>query len=260
MKPSPRIRWIALLLFAFAVAVPLCAQLQQWHARWDSDPQEPRPEGVYKVGHGISAPRAIYQPEPEFSEQARVAGYDGTCVLWLIVDANGMPRQIRVARPVGMGLDAKAIEAVQRWRFSPALKDGNPVAVQINVEVSFRLYTQGDKKPKLFQKANAGDAKAQFEIAQIFLADPYLNLAKDDSKGFGFLEKAAKQNFPPAEFAMGEYFASRKNDLVTAYVWYALAQKSRYKESDQRLKDVAEKMTPEQLAEARRLADSGSPQ
>jgi len=256
MKRNPRIGWIALLLFSLIPAVPICAQLQQWHAREVSDPQEPRPEGVYKVGHGVSAPQATYQPDPEFSEQARKMGYEGTCVLWLVVDANGMPRQIRVARPVGMGLDAKAIEAVQQWRFSPGLKDGNPVAVQINVEVNFRTYLKGDEQT-LFQKANAGDAKAQFEIAQILLADPYF--AKDDSKGFGFLEKAAKQNFPPAEFAMGEYFASRKNDLVTAYVWYALAQKSHYKESDQKLKDVAEKMTPEQLAEARRLADSGGP-
>jgi TonB family protein len=258
MKRSPRIDLIALLLFSLAAAVPISAQLQQWHSRGDSDPQEPLPEGVYKVGHGVSPPRATYQPDPEFSEQARKMGYEGTCLLWLVVDADGMPQEIKVARPVGMGLDAKAIEAVRQWRFSPALKDGNPVAVQINVEVSFRLYGRGDKKPEgLFQKANAGNAKAQFEIAQILLSDSYL--AKDDSKGFGFLEKAAKQNFPAAEFAMGEYFASRKNDLVTAYVWYALAQKSRYKESDQRLKDVAEKMTPEQLAEARRLADSGSP-
>ncbi len=156
-----------------------------------------------------------------------------------------------------MGLDDKAIEAVRQWRFAPAIKDGTPVAVQINVEVSFRLYGQGDKKPRLFQKANAGDAKAQFEIAQIFLSDPYL--ANDDSKGFAFLEKAAKQDFPPAQFAMGDYFSSHRNDLVTAYVWYALARKNRYKQSGQKLKDMAEKMTPEQLAEARRRAESNSP-
>ena len=57
-----------------------------------------------------------------------------------LVAADGRPRDIRVARSLGMGLDEKAIEAVRTWRFEPARKDGNPVAVQINVEVSFRLY------------------------------------------------------------------------------------------------------------------------
>ena len=61
-------------------------------------------------------------------------------MLWLIVDANGAPREIKVARSLGMGLDQKAIEAVRKWKFEPAMKDGRPVAVQINVEVNFRLY------------------------------------------------------------------------------------------------------------------------
>jgi len=209
------------------------------------------------VGRGVSAPRPTYNPDPEFTEQARNVGYEGICVLELVVDAEGMPRNVSVTRAAGMGLDDKAIEAVRQWRFTPGMKGDTPVAVRINVETSFHLYAQGDKKPKLFQKANAGDAKAQFEIAQILLADPYL--AKDDSKGFGYLEKAAKQGLAPAQSAMGDYFSSRKNDLVNAYVWYALARKNRYKESDQKLKDLAEKMTPEQLAEARRRAESGNP-
>jgi TonB family protein len=178
-------------------------------------------------------------------------GYEGVCVLKLVVDADGMPQNIKVVRPVGMGLDEKAIAAVRQWTFSPALKDGEPVAVQIDVEVNFHLYSQ--KKPSLFDKANAGDAKAQLEIAQLLLSDPYL--INDDSRGFSYLEKAARQNFPPAQFAMGEYFSSRKNDLVSAFVWYSLAQKNRYKQSDEKLRDLAEKMTPEQLAEARQRVD-----
>jgi TonB family protein len=61
-------------------------------------------------------------------------------VLGLIVDSSGHPRDVRVSRSLGMGLDEKAIEAVKQWKFEPAKKDGTPVAVQINVEVSFRLY------------------------------------------------------------------------------------------------------------------------
>jgi len=96
--------------------------------------------GIYRVGGGVSAPRAIYSPDPDYSDEARKAKYQGTVVLWLIVDANGRPRDERVARSLGMGLDQRAMEAVRNWRFEPAMKDGHPVAVQINVEVNFRMY------------------------------------------------------------------------------------------------------------------------
>ena len=96
--------------------------------------------GIYRVGGGVSAPRTIYSPDPEYSEEARRAKFQGTVVLWLIVSPDGQPRDLRVMRSIGMGLDQKAIEAVRTWRFDPARKDGKPVAVQINVEVSFRLY------------------------------------------------------------------------------------------------------------------------
>jgi protein TonB len=96
--------------------------------------------GVFKVGGGISAPQALSTPDPEYTEEARNAKTQGTCILWLIVDDQGRPRDIRVVRGLGMGLDAKAIEAVKQWKFQPALKDGRPVNVQISVEVGFRLY------------------------------------------------------------------------------------------------------------------------
>lgn len=96
--------------------------------------------GVYRVGGGVSAPRAIYDPEPEYSEEARKAKYQGSVVLWVIIDANGRPQNLRVQRSLGMGLDEKAIEAVRTWKFQPARKDGQPVAVQVNIEVNFRLY------------------------------------------------------------------------------------------------------------------------
>lgn len=96
--------------------------------------------GVYKVGGGISAPQAVSTPDPEYTEEARNAKTQGMCVLWLIVDDHGNPRDIRVVRGLGFGLDAKAIEAVKQWRFQPAMKDGRPVNVQISVEVGFKLY------------------------------------------------------------------------------------------------------------------------
>lgn len=96
--------------------------------------------GVFRVGGGVSAPRVLENPSPDYSEEARKAKYQGTVVLWLIVDSNGKPRDVKVARSLGMGLDQKAIEAVRLWKFHPAMKDGTPVAVQINVEVNFHLY------------------------------------------------------------------------------------------------------------------------
>ena len=96
--------------------------------------------GVFKVGGGISAPQAVSTPDPEYTEEARLAKTQGKCILWLIVDETGHPRNIRVIRSLGHGLDAKAIEAVQQWRFQPAMKDGRPVNVQISVEVGFHLF------------------------------------------------------------------------------------------------------------------------
>ena len=96
--------------------------------------------GIFHVGGGVSPPRAIYQPEPEFSEEARKAKYQGTCTLGLIVGTDGRPTNIRVLSSLGMGLDEKAIEAVKNWKFEPAMKDGHPVRVEIAVEVDFHLY------------------------------------------------------------------------------------------------------------------------
>ncbi len=96
--------------------------------------------GVYRVGGGVTAPRTIDAPDPEYSEEARKAKYQGTVVLWVIVGPDGRIHDVKVQRSLGLGLDEKAVEAVKRWRFEPARKDGQPVSVQVNVEVNFRLY------------------------------------------------------------------------------------------------------------------------
>jgi TonB family protein len=96
--------------------------------------------GLYHVGGGVSPPRQIYAPEPEFSEEARKAKYQGNCVLGLIVEIDGRPSDIHIVSSLGMGLDEKAIEKVKTWRFEPAMLDGHPVRVPIQIEVDFHLY------------------------------------------------------------------------------------------------------------------------
>ncbi len=96
--------------------------------------------GAYRVGGGVSAPRAIFSPDPQYSDEARKAKHQGIVVLWCVIGPDGRPHEMHVARSLGMGLDDKALEAVRTWRFEPALKDGRPVAVQVNIEVNFRLY------------------------------------------------------------------------------------------------------------------------
>jgi periplasmic protein TonB len=95
--------------------------------------------GAYRIGGGVSAPTIVYKVEPEYSEDARKAKFQGTVVLAVVVDEHGVPREIHVQRPLGLGLDQKAVEAVEKWRFSPGKKDGKPVAVQAVIEVNFRL-------------------------------------------------------------------------------------------------------------------------
>lgn len=95
--------------------------------------------GPYRIGGGVSAPQLVFKVEPEYSEEARKAKFQGTVVLYVVVDEKGQPKDLKVVRPLGLGLDQKAIEAVQKWRFKPGLKDGRPVSVSAQIEVNFRL-------------------------------------------------------------------------------------------------------------------------
>ncbi len=95
--------------------------------------------GVYDIGGNITAPIPIYQPDPQYSEEARKAKYSGTVLVEIIVDAQGNVRDAQVIKPVGLGLDEKALEAVRTWKFKPGLKNGVPVATRVGVEVYFRL-------------------------------------------------------------------------------------------------------------------------
>jgi len=88
----------------------------------------------------VLPPRPTYTPETEFSEQARPAKFQGTVILQIVVNKKGDVVRVRLERALGMGLDQNAMEGVERWRFTPATRNGQPVAVMMNVEVAFNLY------------------------------------------------------------------------------------------------------------------------
>jgi protein TonB len=96
--------------------------------------------GVYHIGGGVRPPSVLYSVDPEFSEEARKAKFSGNVLVDLIVDENGMPSHVRVARGVGMGLDEKAVEAVRQYKFKPATKDGKPVKVELSIDVNFQIF------------------------------------------------------------------------------------------------------------------------
>jgi protein TonB len=90
---------------------------------------------------GYSEPVCMYCPNPQFSDEAVKQKYQGIVILNVVITADGRATNIHVVRGLGLGLDEKAIEAVGRWRFSPAIGPGQrPVAVSTNIEVTFRLY------------------------------------------------------------------------------------------------------------------------
>ncbi len=96
---------------------------------------------VYRVGGTVKAPRVLYQPLPSYTQEARDAKAEGIVLLQGIVRKNGRITDLQVLRGIGYGLDQKAIETItNEWRFEPGTRDGQPVDVQVNLEVSFRRY------------------------------------------------------------------------------------------------------------------------
>jgi periplasmic protein TonB len=96
-------------------------------------------DGIASSRGVFTAPKVLYQVDPEFSEEARLARHYGTVLLVVDVDPSGRAVNFRVAKSLGLGLDEKAIEAVSRWKFQPARRNGKPVTVPATIEVNFHL-------------------------------------------------------------------------------------------------------------------------
>jgi TonB family protein len=110
--------------------------------RGTGDGDGPGGPGGFRIGPApriTRGPKVIYQEEPEYSEEARKARFQGVVLLSIEIGIDGRASNIRVIRGAGLGLDERAVEAVSRWRFQPAVSGSRPVAVSATVEVGFHL-------------------------------------------------------------------------------------------------------------------------
>ncbi|HEV2690716.1 MAG TPA: TonB family protein [Bryobacteraceae bacterium] len=98
-----------------------------------------KPPPPYHIGNGVSPPQVIEKQEPQYTDEARIAKMEGIVALGSVVNAEGVPMNLRVLRPMGLGLDENAMRTVSAWRFKPGMKEGSPVAVVANIEVNYRL-------------------------------------------------------------------------------------------------------------------------
>jgi TonB family protein len=92
-----------------------------------------------RAGGDIQPARTLETHQPRFTDVARELMFNGSSILWLVVDEQGRPAEIYVASPAGYGLDDQAVNAISRWRFRPANENGRPVRVQMTVEISFKV-------------------------------------------------------------------------------------------------------------------------
>ena len=93
----------------------------------------------YGSGRGVSPPRLLREVKATYSEDARRLGITGEVVLSIVVEADGRVGNVRLVRGLGAGLDERAVAAVREWQFAPARRLGTPVAVAVEVVVSFNL-------------------------------------------------------------------------------------------------------------------------
>ncbi len=113
----------------------------------------PSDSGIKVVSEGMTPPKVLNSIDPSSNEFAQKYGIAGMELLRTVVDASGKPQQMAIARPIGFGLDEKAVEAVKNSHFTPATLNGQPVPVVIDLVVTFRIYSNRTK-PGSVQKGS----------------------------------------------------------------------------------------------------------
>jgi TonB family protein len=162
------------------------------YARGQSPPEQAAP---VRIGPGITPPRVLRKVEPEYSPLARADRVQGSAVFQIIINDRGIPQDIQVISPLGFGLDEKAEEAIQKWRFAPGMKEGKPIPVVAQVEVNFRF-------PKIWFDAKAERRRTSYNVAVKNL-DGTNDAAK--SKAVESVQELAKDGYAPALYLAGKW-------------------------------------------------------
>ena len=260
-------------------------------------PQQLQDRAAYRVGGGVAPPQLTYRVEPEFTELARDAGFQGTVHVDLIVDAEGRVKDPHVAKKVGLGLDEQALAAVETWKFRPGSKEGQPVPVYAQVAVTFQLLDSRDSswmasastsedralQARLgkafywgrnvtqdyaealnwFQKAAAqDDARSESYLGMMFSQGQ--GVAKDSVEAARWFRKAAEQNDVVGQVNLGKAYLDGNGlsvDLVPAYTWLSLAIKRKGQDAQAAsLRDQAAlKMATAEIVEAEARAEKWQP-
>jgi TonB family protein len=123
----------AALLLATTAAVPV--------ALGSEDPQNTQSQ-FQQLPQDASKkpPKFISGSDPKYTESARDARIEGTVILAVNINEKGKVTAVKVRNSLDKGLDRKAISAVKKWKFEPAMLDGKPVSTEVNISVDFRLY------------------------------------------------------------------------------------------------------------------------
>lgn len=149
LNPNSSEMATSLSMFAFflekqdraAEAEPLKTQSAQIIHSLESANRTAAPSSKFAVhvGNGVTPPKLLHKVEPEYSEEARAAAFQGVVVLSVVIEPDGIADNMQVLKSLGLGLDQKAIQAVQQWQFQPGMMNGAPVPVAATIEVNFRL-------------------------------------------------------------------------------------------------------------------------
>jgi bla regulator protein blaR1 len=134
-----------LVLAGLGLAVVLVASSNLPTAQERGEPSDhPVPSATLALDENTTPPSPIYEPQPPYTEEARRQHIEGTVTLTIVVGPDGSVKDAQLKSKPLAGLEKNALEVVRTWRFRPAMRDGKPVAVQVTVEVSFRLFDHGN--------------------------------------------------------------------------------------------------------------------
>jgi len=210
-----------------------------------------RPE---KALAGQTPPHAIYSPQVEYTQAAKAANFEGSCVVSMVIGVDGKPSNVTLNRKLGRGMDERVIATVNRWTFEPGRRNGRAIQSRIQLTLNFKLFGNNlGKFSQLSARAQAGDAQAEFELAQAFFEGR--DVPKDEKQGMALLERAARSGHAPAMLQMGERIYGDGTDsesYVSAYVWYVQALESGAEQAQARISELKARMTPDQFSQAQK--------